>query len=464
MPDPSTLLLLACTNCVSAPPSAPELPDAQCSQVQNPLAADQAVTARPCVSTPETDTDHVPLHSSKTQDPSFASDAALSSSPYLRLGSRGETVAQLQTKLQELGHYQGIIDGAYGPLTRVAVSAYQQAAQLKVDGVVGATTWDALQSASLEAEAAAREAVFPNAADPAPQVAMNSATSDDGVDPSAEAVSAPSSAVESQTPSPQAADADQADADINPEATQPPLVYKKSQLALPLAWIAGVSVAAGLVLLFKNRGVLVQQWQLQFQDGWALPGGSPSGYGNDSAQSTQPVVLEQSKTWSRAIVWSIAGVTSFVVIWSFGAKVEETVPVKGKLEPKSAVKEIQAPVGGVIERIHVEEGEPVEAGELLVSFDPTTARAQFDSLQAIHTALIEENKFYRSQLQPTSVSSTDEFNRGRSNVSPRLISLTENRSTLVAENQLYRAELSGDADGASLSVEQKERFASQTTE
>lgn len=444
MPDPSTLLLLACTNCLNAP-SASELPDTQCSQIQNPLAADQLdVKARPCVSSPETD--QIPLHSPKSQASSLASGLELLASPYLRLGSRGETVIQLQTQLHALGHYQGVIDGVYGPLTRLAVSEYQRAAHLKIDGVVGSATWAALQSVFPEAEAIPPEAAEPEA-------------NDDDADLSAAPASDASTSAAPATPSPKTTVPAQADAENNPAQSTPIPSYTGSQLAfIPLGWIVAIAVGAGLILLLKNREVLARQWQLQFQDGWALPEGSLSGSADDSSQSAQPVVLKQSNTWSRAIVWSIAGVTSFVIIWSIGAKVEETVPVQGKLEPKSAVKEVQAPVGGVIERIHVEEGELVEAGELLVSFDPTTAKAQLESLQEIRNTLIEENKFYRTQVQLSSTSTADEFNRRQVNISPKLISLTENRSTLVAENQLYRAELSGNTDSSNLSIEQRERL------
>ncbi|MDJ0706803.1 MAG: HlyD family efflux transporter periplasmic adaptor subunit [Leptolyngbyaceae cyanobacterium MO_188.B28] len=477
MPDPSTLLLLACTNCVSPPPSASDLPDTQCSQVQNSTAnqtANQEVSSQSCMSLPETDL--APLHSPKSQTSGVASDAVSPTSSTLRLGSRGEAVVQLQTKLQELGHYQGVIDGVYGPQTRWAVSLYQRSAQIKVDGVVGATTWTALQSTAPESESIVDQAVVAKAADPAIPAGVNAAPNGDGVGTTAAAASTPSATIESQLTSPDdgvgiaAAStpsaavesqltSPQANAEVNPESTESALVYKKSQvLLIPLGWVVGISVAAGLVFLLKSQGALIQQWRLQFQNGWALPDGSLSDYGDSNSQSAQPVVLEQSKIWSRAIVWSIAGVTSFVVIWACGAKVEETVPVKGKLEPQSAVKEVQAPVGGVIEKIHVDEGELVESGQLLVSFDPTTAKAQFESLQEIRNTLIEENKFYRSQLQPSSGSPTDGTIFGQSNVSPKLISLTENRAALLAENQLYQAELSGDTDGAGLSVEQKERL------
>ena len=455
MSDPSTLLLLACANCLNASPSASELPDTQCDQIQHPVSANQAdVKARTCVSSPETD--QIPLHSPKSQSLTLPSDLELLESPSLKLGSRSESVTQLQIKLHDLGHYQGAIDGVYGPLTRVAVSEYQRAAHLKADGIVGRSTWSALQSAFPEPEAVAAEAISPKVA--ATEAAAEPEASDDAVALSTADAADSFMAVDPSpsTPSPKANSPVQTDSANILEQVTPTPAYKGSQLALlPLGWIAAISVVGGLVLLLKNRDVLTRQWQLQFQDGWALPGvgGSP-----ESSESVQPVVMEQSRTWSRAIVWSIAGVTSFVIIWACGAKVEETVPVQGKLEPKSAVKEVQAPVGGVIEQIHVEEGEAVEAGELLVSFDPTAAKAQLESLQEIRNTLIEENKFYRSQVQLSSTSTIDELNRGQFNISPKLISLTENRAALVAENQLYRAELNGNIDGAGLSLEQKARM------
>lgn len=62
----------------------------------------------------------------------------------LKWGSAGDEVAKLQETLRHLGYYAGAIDGRFGPLTRSAVMAFQQAAQLVVDGIVGPATWAAL--------------------------------------------------------------------------------------------------------------------------------------------------------------------------------------------------------------------------------------------------------------------------------------------------------------------------------
>lgn len=64
--------------------------------------------------------------------------------PVLRAEAAGPAVAQLQRELQELGYYDGPIDGGFGEETLAAVEQFQTDQQLFVDGVVGQSTWDAL--------------------------------------------------------------------------------------------------------------------------------------------------------------------------------------------------------------------------------------------------------------------------------------------------------------------------------
>ncbi|MEO0770877.1 MAG: peptidoglycan-binding protein [Cyanobacteria bacterium J06649_4] len=67
--------------------------------------------------------------------------------PILRPEAEGAAVAQLQRELQELGYYNGPIDGGFGELTKAAVERFQADQQLVVDAVVGPSTWDALTNA-----------------------------------------------------------------------------------------------------------------------------------------------------------------------------------------------------------------------------------------------------------------------------------------------------------------------------
>ncbi|MCA1995554.1 MAG: peptidoglycan-binding protein [Coleofasciculus sp. S288] len=63
-------------------------------------------------------------------------------------GSTGPAVIRLQTRLRDLGYYRGEITGSYGTLTEVAVSDFQRARGLTINGIAGSTTVAALQDRS----------------------------------------------------------------------------------------------------------------------------------------------------------------------------------------------------------------------------------------------------------------------------------------------------------------------------
>ena len=83
----------------------------------------------------------------------------------------------------------------------------------------------------------------------------------------------------------------------------------------------------------------------------------------------QDVVLQQSRFWARSITWTLMGVTAFAVGWVALAKTEEIVTAPGKLEPIGVVKDIQMPVGGVVDKILVKEGQRVSKGQVLLRLD-----------------------------------------------------------------------------------------------
>ncbi|WP_242062424.1 HlyD family efflux transporter periplasmic adaptor subunit, partial [Nostoc punctiforme] len=167
----------------------------------------------------------------------------------------------------------------------------------------------------------------------------------------------------------------------------------------------------------------------------------------------QPVILKQSRTWSRAILWGLMLATAGTIIWASIAKIEEAVSATGKLEPSGATKEVQAPVGGVVKEIFIQDGQTVKAGERLLSLDNTTAKAQLDSLLKIRTSLIQENHFYQSQLKGINALDISTLK-----ISSQMIDLTKSRVALVTENQVYRAQLNGRSNKILLTLEQQERL------
>jgi HlyD family secretion protein len=172
----------------------------------------------------------------------------------------------------------------------------------------------------------------------------------------------------------------------------------------------------------------------------------------------QPVILKQSRFWSRAILWGLMGVTAGTIIWANIAKIEEAVSATGKLEPTGTVKEIQAPVDGVVKEIFVEDGKQVKKGERLLTLDNTTAKAQLDSLHKIRASLAQENQFYKSQLR-----ASNEVDFTSLRISLEILDLTKSRAALLAENQVFRAQLDGNSS-SNLIQEQRERISSNQVE
>ncbi|MBF2025460.1 MAG: HlyD family efflux transporter periplasmic adaptor subunit [Oscillatoriales cyanobacterium C42_A2020_001] len=181
-----------------------------------------------------------------------------------------------------------------------------------------------------------------------------------------------------------------------------------------------------------------------------------------STHFDQPVILRRSPKWSRAVVWSIVGVTTFTVLWAYFAKLEEAVSATGQLEPQGTVREVRVPLNGVVQVVHVQDGDRVSKGALLITLDQKTAEAQVKSLKKIRDALRAETLFYRQEMGssiPDGTGETPEFK-----IPAETLALTKSRAALIAETALYRAQLNGSTTGMSLSSEQALRLQSSLEE
>ncbi len=59
---------------------------------------------------------------------------------YSAVGSRGNEVRNIQTRLKDWGYYKGNVDGIYGTATKKAVIAFQKKHGITADGVCGPKT------------------------------------------------------------------------------------------------------------------------------------------------------------------------------------------------------------------------------------------------------------------------------------------------------------------------------------
>ncbi len=111
------------------------------------------------------------------------------------------------------------------------------------------------------------------------------------------------------------------------------------------------------------------------------------------------VVLQQSRFWARGISWALMGVTGFALAWLALAKTEEIVTAPGKLEPLGVVKDVQMPVGGVVDQVLVKEGDRVKKGQLLLKLDTEATQDRKTSVEK--TIQFKEQQLSLKQVELT---------------------------------------------------------------
>jgi hemolysin D len=171
-----------------------------------------------------------------------------------------------------------------------------------------------------------------------------------------------------------------------------------------------------------------------------------------------PFLLKQSMKRSQLLLWLLIGSTVGGVTWACVAKIEESIPAQGKLEPQGQVKNIQVPINGVIRQIKVQDGQAVKAGDILLEVDSETPKAQIKSLEEILKTLEQENQFYQSQLNGKSDAPL------AANVPAQMFSLTKSRSTLLSENLFLQGQLDGSVTQMALNAQEQQRLKTEQIE
>ena len=107
----------------------------------------------------------------------------------------------------------------------------------------------------------------------------------------------------------------------------------------------------------------------------------------------QEVRYRAAPTWTRALQWAIVGCVGFGFIYALVARIDEVVIARGDLQGIGAERPIKAPMSGVVSSIPVSEGELVQAGQVLLQFDPEVNAERQRSLtrqQELETKRLQE--------------------------------------------------------------------------
>ena len=92
------------------------------------------------------------------------------------------------------------------------------------------------------------------------------------------------------------------------------------------------------------------------------------------------LVLRQTPVWGQALLTSVVGLGSIVILGSILFKIDEVITVSGQLKSLEGTTEVKTPAGGKILEVFFHEGQLVETGDLLVRFDTTKAANEKSTL------------------------------------------------------------------------------------
>ncbi|CDL85158.1 HlyD family type I secretion periplasmic adaptor subunit [Xenorhabdus szentirmaii] len=99
-----------------------------------------------------------------------------------------------------------------------------------------------------------------------------------------------------------------------------------------------------------------------------------------------PTALELQETpvhpAPRIFIWGIMGFALLALLWAYIGKIEVVAVAPGKIVPNGKTKLIQPRETAVVKAIHVNDGQMVKSGELLVELDPTAASADVSRIQS----------------------------------------------------------------------------------
>ena len=108
---------------------------------------------------------------------------------------------------------------------------------------------------------------------------------------------------------------------------------------------------------------------------------------------------------SQRVIWIIVLLIVATLIWAHYARLDEVVVGQGRLIPSASVQKVQSLDGGILRALHVQQGDNVSAGQLLVTLDETRARSSVEEVRAEQQAL--ESRRLRLQAELVATAGND---------------------------------------------------------
>ncbi len=108
--------------------------------------------------------------------------------------------------------------------------------------------------------------------------------------------------------------------------------------------------------------------------------------------------IEQGRHWSSALIWISSSLFGLTLLWGFTARIDQTVTVRGRLEPTGSVEEVESPSNGVVRKVFIKEGQKVTQGTPLFDVEAKGLASRREALNQTISLLNLQSKALKDLL------------------------------------------------------------------
>lgn len=159
-----------------------------------------------------------------------------------------------------------------------------------------------------------------------------------------------------------------------------------------------------------------------FGGGGGQPGATDLGFTADADRA----LIEQEPLRARAVLAVFWATLVLALIWAAVTQVDEITRGEGKVIPSRQLQVLQSLDGGIVSAIQVKEGDVVQAGQVLVTIDPTRFDSSVAENRAQYLALLTRSARLRALAEDSAFVPPPE-------------AVKETPKTVEAELQAYQA-------------------------
>jgi HlyD family secretion protein len=176
-------------------------------------------------------------------------------------------------------------------------------------------------------------------------------------------------------------------------------------------------------------------------------------------------VRELPPLYTRLLAGSLSLLVFGAIAWAYFSQVDEVAVATGEFIPSEQVRPVRALEGGVIVAIHVQEGETVQAGDILIEQDATLNQSEVDRLSQAIQLIQQDIARLEAELSGNSATGAaplqDQLLEARLQEfrDRQAVALSEvNRlDSAVGEAQTRLTQLQGNLESAQLTLENAQR-------